>query len=123
MHELAVCQSIMQQVDEIARSHGAHGVARIKLLIGPLSGVEPDLLRNAFPIAAAGSVAEGATLDIEPQPLSVRCRSCGAETQTQPNRLTCGVCGDWHTEVVSGDEMILASLELINDPQKERMDV
>jgi hydrogenase nickel incorporation protein HypA/HybF len=113
----------MQQVSDIASSHGARGVARIKLLIGPLSGVEPELLRNAFPIAAAGTVAEGAELDIEPQLLTVRCRSCGAETQTQPNRLTCGVCGDWHTEVTSGDEMILASVELIADPQEERLDV
>ena len=67
MHELAVCQGLMNQVDEIARRENAQLVTRITLLIGPLSGIEPQLLRDAFPIAAAGSVAEDAQLSIEEQ--------------------------------------------------------
>jgi hydrogenase nickel incorporation protein HypA/HybF len=31
------------------------------------------------------------------------------------NRLLCGACGDWHTQVISGDELLLESVELIND--------
>jgi hydrogenase nickel incorporation protein HypA/HybF len=42
----------------------------------------------------------------------VRCETCGAESVALPNRLVCGACGDWHTRLVSGDEMLLASVEL-----------
>ena len=28
------------------------------------------------------------------------------------NRLICGACGDWHTQLLSGDELILESVEL-----------
>ncbi|NBC12274.1 MAG: hydrogenase nickel incorporation protein HypA [Gammaproteobacteria bacterium] len=112
MHELAVCQSLLEQVERIAADHGAQRVERILLRIGPLSGVEAPLLRNAYPLAAAGTIAEGATLDIEPAPVRVHCVTCGAETDAQPNRLLCGACGDWHTRLVSGDEMLLANLEL-----------
>ncbi|MBK1631428.1 hydrogenase nickel incorporation protein HypA [Thiohalocapsa halophila] len=112
MHELAVCQSLLEQVERIAADHGAQRVERILLRIGPLSGVEAPLLRNAYPLAAAGTIAEGATLDIEPAPVRVHCVTCGAETHAQPNRLLCGACGDWHTRLVSGDEMLLANLEL-----------
>ena len=39
--------------------------------------------------------------------LEARCESCGAETAAEPNKLVCGECGDWHTQLVSGDEMLL----------------
>jgi hydrogenase nickel incorporation protein HypA/HybF len=47
----------------------------------------------------------------------VRCEACGVETAATPSRLVCGRCGDWHTRMVSGDEMLLASVELIKDEQ------
>jgi hydrogenase nickel incorporation protein HypA/HybF len=112
MHELSVCQSLLDQVQRIAADHGADRVERIVLRIGPLSGVEGPLLRNAFPLAAAGTVAEHAVLEIEPAPVRVHCITCGAESDATPNRLLCGACGDWHTRLVSGDEMLLARLEL-----------
>jgi hydrogenase nickel incorporation protein HypA/HybF len=112
MHELSVCLSLLEQVQRVAAEHGAYRVERIRLRIGPLSGVEPDLLRNAYPLAAAGGIAEDAVLDIEPAPVRVHCNSCGAETDALPNRLLCGACGDWQTRLVSGDELLLANLEL-----------
>jgi len=112
MHELSVCLSLLDQVERIAREQGADRVERILLRIGPLSGVEAPLLANAYPLAAAGTIAEHATLDIEPAAIRVRCNRCGAETDAEPNRLLCGQCGDWHTRLISGDEMLLAKVEL-----------
>jgi len=112
MHELAVCQGLMDQVAQIARREHAERITRILLSIGPLSGVEPRLLADAFPVAAAGSVAEGAELVIDEAPVRVRCRSCGAESTAAANRLLCGACGDYRTQLLSGDEMLLTSLEL-----------
>jgi hydrogenase nickel incorporation protein HypA/HybF len=63
-------------------------------------------------VAAAGSVAEDAELILEHMPVKVRCRSCGDESEAVPNRLVCGHCGDYHTDLISGDEMLLARLEL-----------
>lgn len=112
MHELSVCLSLLDQVERIAREHGADRVERILLRIGPLSGIETPLLVKAYPLAAAGGIAEHAVLDIEPAPIRVRCGECGAETDALPNRLLCGRCGGWHTCLISGDEMLLAHLEL-----------
>ena len=113
MHELAVCQGLMGQVDRIARREGAERITRILLSIGPLSGVEATLLRDAFPIAAAGTVAEGAELAIEEQAVTVKCLSCGAESAARANRLLCAACGDYRTRLLSGDEMLLMSVELV----------
>lgn len=117
MHELSICQALLDQVDGIAREHGASRVERILLLVGPLSGVEPALLQHAYPLAAAGTIAEHARLVIEAAPVRVRCGECGAESDARPNRLLCGSCGGWRTRLISGDEMLLANLELtIPDP-------
>jgi len=111
MHELAICQALIAQAEAIARSKQAR-VSEVRVGIGPLSGVEPELLAQAYPLACAGTAAEGSRLAIESSVVRVRCRDCGAETIVAPNRLLCGNCGIWRTEVVSGDEMLLLRVEL-----------
>ena len=112
MHELSICLALMDQVRRIGAEHGARRVAAIRLRVGPLSGVEAPLLQRAFPLAAAGTIAEDAELVIEATAVRVRCSRCEAETEVPPNRLLCGRCGDYRTRLVAGDEMLLASLEL-----------
>jgi len=112
MHELAICQALMTQVQQVAEKHGARGVERIVLKVGTLSGVEPDLLKLAFEVARVGTVADTAELEIGSVPVVVKCRSCGAESQVAPNRLLCGNCGDWQVNVTAGDELLLVSLDL-----------
>lgn len=112
MHELSVCQALISQVEDIARQHQAEGIRHIIVCIGPLSGVEPELLIQAFPLASAGTVAQDSQLIIERSPIRVHCERCGADTDAELNKLVCGACGDWHTKLLSGDEMLLASVEL-----------
>lgn len=112
MHELAVAQALVEQVDGVIRHHLAASATRIRVRIGPLAGVVPELLASAFPLAAAGSRMEHAELDLVAAPITVRCQTCGAETEAAMNRLICGTCGDWHTQVISGDELLLESVEL-----------
>lgn len=112
MHELAVCQGLMQQVAKVATDHKACRVSRVTLLVGPLSGIEAPQLASAFAIARCGTVAEAAVLDIETPPVKVFCRPCGKESEAQANALLCAFCGGWQVELRSGNEMILKSLEL-----------
>jgi hydrogenase nickel incorporation protein HypA/HybF len=112
MHELAVCQALIEQVERVARDHEAHRVIAVVVSVGPLAGVEPKLLEHAYPLAAAGTVAESATLTIEVEPLRVRCRSCGVESDAVPNRVVCGACNDWQVDVTSGEQMLLKRVEI-----------
>jgi hydrogenase nickel incorporation protein HypA/HybF len=118
MHEFAVCQDMLHQIESIAAEQQAAAVDMVTVRIGPLSGIEAHLLTQAFPLAAAGTIAEKAELIVETLPIKVKCQSCGAETEAKPNRLVCGQCGDYHTQLLSGDEMLLASLELVKESQE-----
>ncbi len=112
MHELSVCQALVQQLESVSATNGGGAVEVVRLRIGPLSGVEAALLRHAFPLAAAGTIAAGAELLIEAAPVVVHCNECGADSAAAPNRMLCGACGGYRVRMISGDEMLLESVEL-----------
>jgi len=120
MHELSICQQMMVQVNEIALQNHASSIESISLQIGPLSGVEATLLKRAFPFAAAHTIAEDAELIIEELPVVIQCNLCGSKSNTTPNKLVCSHCGDYHTQLLSGDEMLLTNIELTRaDPARK----
>lgn len=112
MHELAVCQGLINELERLAKQHNAGRIDSIVLSIGPLSGVEPDLLKRAFEIARLDTVAKDAELEIETGPVVVECRSCGANGEVRPNYLLCPSCGDWQVNMKQGDELLLLRLEV-----------
>ena len=117
MHELAVCQSLLREVAQVAAEHGAVAVSSIVIAIGPLAGVEAPLLARAFSVARAGTLAENASLEVETTPIIVRCGACRTETTVAANALLCGECGAWRVELTSGDEMMLKRVELALDAE------
>ncbi len=121
MHELSICQALMHQVEDIAQEREARSVTEIVIGLGPLSGVEAQLLNNAFHIASVGTVAEAAKLIINDLPLRVKCGKCGSESDAAPNKLLCKNCGDWHTSLISGDELMLMSVELEKHKEPETL--
>ena len=112
MHELAICQALIKQLEQAAAPHQPAVIDRVVLSVGPLSGVEPTLLKRAFEVARAGTFAAGASLEIRTGPIRVHCSSCGQESEARANRLLCAACGEWRVSVVSGEELLLLSLDL-----------
>jgi len=110
----------MAQVAANAAAHRARRVTGIRLRIGPLAGVEAELLQRAFLIARAGTLAETATLTIEAAPVTVACRVCGGGGAAAANRLLCPDCGAWQVTLTGGDDLILASLDLADIDSIER---
>ena len=117
MHELAICQALMSQLETIALDNNAVRITSITLGLGPLAGVEEQLLKNAYPLASAGTIADGAELQVCLTPLRVHCTKCNRDSEAKPNQLVCGYCGDWHTELLSGDELLLIRVEMDKDEQ------
>jgi len=112
MHELAICQSLISQLDDIAGEYPDKLITVVHLQIGPLSGVVPELLRDAFPIASAGTAAARAELQFHNTEVRVHCPQCGEDSEVDSNNLTCRACGNWQTELTAGDELILQQVEL-----------
>ena len=71
----------------------------------------PAALEFSFALAAEGTPAAGARLDIEHVPAAGICRGCGAESELDGFPLACGACGGLDVEVIRGEELQVASLE------------
>lgn len=116
MHELSLCRSLVRQTGRVAAEHGALRICRVCLRIGPLSGVEVELMREAFPLASRHTVAEGARLEMTTSPVRVHCPRCRQEAEASVNDLSCPRCGHWQTRLTGGDELLLVSVDLADTP-------
>ncbi|MFZ1829072.1 MAG: hydrogenase maturation nickel metallochaperone HypA [Candidatus Competibacteraceae bacterium] len=117
MHELSLCQNLIDQLTDLVNTHDAIAVARIEVQVGVLSGVEAQLLRSAFTLAQVGTVADAAELITQITTPRVFCRACGVESDTPSNNLGCPVCASLDTKLIRGHELILARVELVrNEP-------
>jgi hydrogenase nickel incorporation protein HypA/HybF len=117
VHELSICQALLSQVTDIAVGYRTAGLAqatvdKITIEIGPLSGVDPSLLRSAFDVMRARGCAAAAELVIEPVVVQVECVACGTISAAAANRLICAQCGGYRTSIVSGQELRLLRVEM-----------
>jgi hydrogenase nickel incorporation protein HypA/HybF len=70
MHELSLVASLCARAEAAARIDGAARVTGISVRLGALSHLSPDHLRDHLQRAAAGSILDGARVDvtIDPDP-------------------------------------------------------
>jgi hydrogenase nickel incorporation protein HypA/HybF len=112
MHELAICQALIEQVERIARDNAAAARSGGRRGDRPAGRRRAEVAGTRLSVWAAGTVAEHAVLKFEVVPLKVRCRTCGVESEAAANRLLCGACQDWQVTVISGEEMLLQRVEI-----------
>lgn len=112
MHELAIAVSLVEQIEQVAREQRAAAVRRIRLRVGRLSGVDPEALREAFPLAAADTAAADGELVVQVVEARVRCRACGRRSEPEAPFLYCVHCGAGDVDVEAGRELDIQSVEV-----------
>ena len=65
MHEMSLMKGLLVRLERLARESGARRIVRVRVRLGALSHFSPDHFREHFEIAARGTPAEGAALEIE----------------------------------------------------------
>lgn len=115
MHEISIVQNLLTMIDEQLAGQGTVRVKTVRLRVGLLAGIVTDALRFAFEAAAPGTVVEGARLELEAVDLTVWCRVCLTErVVSSPQRMRCPVCERPTPDLIGGDELELAWLEVVD---------
>jgi hydrogenase nickel incorporation protein HypA/HybF len=65
MHELSLIQDLLQKIEQVAQEHQATKVTGVAVRLGALTHLSPDHFREHFEEAVMGTVAEGASLEVE----------------------------------------------------------
>jgi hydrogenase nickel incorporation protein HypA/HybF len=109
MHELSLCQAIVDTVE--ARASG-RPVGQVDVRIGYMRQVVPQSLLFSWEMLTAGTDLAGCELVIHHVPAVVLCRVCGVETTLEWPVLACAGCESHDVELVTGGELQIASFDL-----------
>jgi hydrogenase nickel incorporation protein HypA/HybF len=109
VHELGLSHAI---VDTVVKHAAGRRVTVVNLRVGQLRQVIPDTLAFYFGIVARGTVCEGARLEQELVPATLRCLACGHDWQLDLPAIRCPSCGSGHVVVHSGEEFQVESIEV-----------
>lgn len=112
MHELSLAQAILETAEQQAVSHGASRVLAIRLRIGELSAVVAEALTFSFGIVAQGTRADGAEMQVEHVPWTVRCSGCSAEYRVQDGLPACPACHAQGGETLTGRELQIVEMDI-----------
>jgi hydrogenase nickel incorporation protein HypA/HybF len=105
---MALTQSVVDAVCERAAGRRVHSV---RVEVGALCAVVPDAMTFCFELAAEGTAADGASLEIDMRPGEARCRSCDAGFELNDPILLCP-CGSADVEVLAGRDLRILSMEV-----------
>jgi hydrogenase nickel incorporation protein HypA/HybF len=111
MHEFSIASGIMDIVAKTADENGISHVAKVKIKVGELRSVFPESLLFAFKVCSEGTVADGGVLEIEEVPTRCTCGSCGNEFRMEEFQFLCPSCGSADISIVSGEELLIESIE------------
>ncbi len=111
MHEVGIMASALDAIRQQAAMHGAVRVSRIVLRVGTLAGVDQEALRFAYDALTPGTLAEGATLEIETVTARAHCAACGDDFAAGSPILQCPRCGAYSGDIRTGRELGIARLE------------
>lgn len=110
MHEYSIVQALMRRVESEARARNATSVGRIRVALGELSGVDPELLSKAYEVFRERTLCHAAGMEIRTVPARWVCPSCGLALM-QGEILRCPSC-QTPARLASGDEIVLEQIEM-----------
>lgn len=112
MHEASLARNLLDQVISIQREHPWSLLAQVEIEVGPMSGVEPLLLRLAFDRLVAQTKIGDVELVLNIIPLQISCYMCSRASEFDCIEFKCSHCGSVDIEIVGGDCVRLLSVGL-----------
>lgn len=112
MHELSLCEGIVQILESSAASQGFNRVKTVWLEIGGLAGVETSALRFNFDIVTRNTLAQDATLEIIDVPGEAWCLQCSKLVPVAQRFDACPECDSYQLQVTAGEDMRIKELEV-----------
>jgi hydrogenase nickel incorporation protein HypA/HybF len=112
MHELSLCQGLLEVLEEQARTQDFARVKAVWLEVGQLAAVESEALRFCFDVVVRGTLAEGARLHLVELPGQAWCLDCARSVPIHSRLDACPGCGSYRMQVTDGEKLQVRELEV-----------
>ncbi len=113
MHEMSIARSLVVQVIDLTRDQPGQSLSSVRVRVGELAGVEPQLLLAACEMLAEESAIANTRWEILSQPLLASCELCGETIEIRGFCFACNHCGSTSVRVTSGDAVILEQITMV----------
>ncbi len=106
MHETGIAAEVRRIARAAVADRGPGRITAVRLAVGDLSAVEPELLSHAWEVLVAGTEDEGALLEVDWRPARQTCAACGDVPGRAPGTWlrVCPACGGI-LRVTGGDDL------------------
>ncbi|NOQ34368.1 MAG: hydrogenase maturation nickel metallochaperone HypA [Methylococcaceae bacterium] len=112
MHEISLCESVLQVLEQQAITQHFKKVKIVWLEIGALSSVEPEAMRFCFDAVMENSLADNAKLEIIYIAGQAWCVSCNKNVVIEQRYDECPDCGGLQLQINNGEQMRIKELEV-----------
>lgn len=120
MHETSIAASILESVQAILIEHPRRRLESVKVAVGELSSVEPDLLAFAWEAIVSESPFADVRLEIEWCPARIYCSTCGQHKHRVEGSWfrICSDCGN-PVQTTGGDELDIVQISFLKEGPKD----
>ena len=115
MHEMSLMGDVADVVIRYATENDAARITSVKLRIGVVRDTVDRLLQSCFSYLTKGTIAEGATREVEKVPLKLICANCHLIFPAQVRdaaSFICPNCGNKENQIFSGTEFLIDRIEI-----------
>lgn len=115
MHELPVIGEILKIAVKHAETHHARKVARVRIRVGEMTDLYEEWMQRYFDFASKGTIAEGASIEVEWTPAVFRCEDCQKVFPVKIREVkdvVCPRCASSKVAFLSGREFFVKDIEV-----------
>lgn len=120
MHEVSICQSILNTIESEFEKDDLEKIREIHLKVGVLSCVEPEVLKHVFTYIKADTPFENAVLKIEMIEVIAVCENCGNSFKVEKYKFVCPQCDAPVSDITEGKELLINKI-ILEEPAHEEV--
>lgn len=114
MHELGIVMQVIDQVEKAAEENRVSKVLKLRMEVGEVSSVVPELFTDCFQWAKKKTVhMQEAELDMVILEAISYCQDCKQTYKTTAYARQCPHCGSGSTYLVTGNEINIKDIEVV----------
>ena len=114
MHELGIVMQVVAETEKAAKESGCEKVIKLRLEVGEVSSVVPELFRDCFEWAKKKTeFLRECELELIILEGISYCRDCKKTYKTTQYAKECPHCGSYNTYLVTGNEINIKDIEVV----------
>jgi hydrogenase nickel incorporation protein HypA/HybF len=120
MHEVSICQSILETIEYEMKDDELTNIREIHLKVGVLSCIEPEVLQQVFTFMKIDTAFQNANLFIELVEVNAVCENCGNSFKVEQYKFICPQCDEPVANITEGKELLINKI-ILEEPEHEKI--